>query len=118
MLQSRRDLRPGSRRSLDCIRAERRVGPLVRLAEQHHPNFSPGEPSSNDLLRPAEACEVEDKHVVPGSLPAELLDELDRQVEASLRDLPDSTRNRLTRSDESRNRLLGRFGFEGGMTGR
>jgi hypothetical protein len=66
------------------------IGLLVRLAEQHHTAYFPAHARGAD--RPssrAEDCDrADDESSLPESLPVEMLDELDRHVEASLRALP------------------------------
>jgi hypothetical protein len=46
-----------------------------------------------------------DESIQTEHLPPELLDEIDRHVEASLRALPTSIRTRLTDNEDSRQRL-------------
>lgn len=89
------------------------IGLLVRLAEQRHPAYFPAHlpcsvesgqahPAGPDTEGPPSPNDVNGEHE---HLPAELLDEIDRHVEASLRALPTSIRNRLTDNEDSRQRL-------------
>jgi hypothetical protein len=83
------------------------IGLLVRLAEQHHTTYFPTHERRVDQpsLQANECDRADDEGSLPESLPAKLLDELDRHVEASLRTVPTSIRKRLTENEESLRQL-------------